>query len=47
MNKPLTDEQIWGVPAEQMPQQEQRNFFGDFVDIYGEPIEKPDVEQSE
>jgi len=42
MNKPLTDEQIWGVPAEQLPSREPRNFFGDFIDIYGEPIEIPD-----
>ena len=37
MNKPLTNEQIWGLPEEQLPQPEQKNFF-DFVDIYGEQI---------
>lgn len=39
MNKPLTDEQIWGVPAEQLPKQEQIQIdFFEFVDIYGESI---------
>ena len=41
MNKPLTDEQLWGVPVEQLPEQETRYFFDDFNDIYGEPIEVP------
>ena len=41
MNKPLTDEQIWGVPAEQWPKPEGKEYF-DFVDIYDGPIEIPD-----
>lgn len=42
MNKPLTDEQIWGLPKEQLQEQESRNYFGDFIDIYGESIKVPD-----
>ena len=41
MGKPLTDEQLWGLPAEQLPPREQKYFFDDFVDIYGESIEVP------
>ncbi len=41
MGKPLTLEQIWGVPAEQLTQREPKNYFDDFIDIYGEPIEVP------
>lgn len=42
MNKPLTDEQIWGLPKEQLQEQESRNYFSDFIDIYGESIKVPD-----
>ena len=41
MSKLLTDEQIWGVPEEQLPEPKPRDYFDDFIDIYGEPIEIP------
>ena len=40
MNKPLTDEQLWGLPEEQLPKPEPKDYFN-FIDIYGEPTEVP------
>ena len=41
MSKPLTDEQVWGEPKEQLPEQEPKNYFNDFIDIYGDSIGVP------
>jgi len=37
MSKPLTNEQIWGLPEEQLPKPEKKDFF-DLVDVYGNPV---------
>ena len=35
MTQPLTDEQIWGVPTEEMPDAERYDSDDDFCSIHG------------